>query len=186
MKYKTVEEALADMKGKVNAKGVMLPNKFNKKRFNALMLAMINDPNFTERITVSRGDTIDHEEIMVSKGFRKWCRHLVEKAGMDKMESERVMTTDFTIDNVDGLYDFFASALYEYMNAGNRFDLLPKDDFVGGIELRDIDEVVRVGTAKSPRTGEILGTFKTKKKKHKEIKSKTKCPKWLVEKTKED
>jgi hypothetical protein len=183
-KYSSVSEAIADMSAKTNAKGKKVVNRFNKKNFNNLMIAMANEPDFQERVTKVKNGEKTYEDIMVSKGFRKWCKHLLEKAGMDKKESEWVYTDDFKIDNIDGLLDFFSAALYEYLAAGNRFDLLSKDDFQASLEIRDIDEITKVKEARSPQTGESLGVFEIKKGKHRELKAKSPCPSYLSEKRK--
>lgn len=184
MKILTVQEALESMKAKTNAKGEKVINRFNKKNFNTLMLAMANDVDFTSKVAKKTGDTFELEDVLVTKNFRKWCKTLVEKAGVDSSESERVMSADFTIDNVEGLYDFFATALYEYLDAGNRFDLPDKEDFQGGIVLKDIEESTRVFEARNPKDGSSLGTFETTKKKHKELAVKSSCPSYLSEKRK--
>lgn len=178
-KYMTVEEALASMQAKVNENGKKQINRFNKKNFNTLMTAMANDLDFTEKVAKVKKGEVEIEDVMVTKGFRKWCKNLVEKAGIDKSESERIMNADFTIDNVDGLYDFFAAALYEYMDAGNRFDLPSKEDFQGSIEIKEVAESVKQAEARSPQDGTILGVFETTKKAHKEMKVKSSCPSYL-------
>ena len=128
-KIMTVEEALATMQAKKNSKGKKVLNRFSKKNFNTLMVAMANDVDFTEKVAKKTGDSFVLEDVMVTKAFRKWVKKLVEKAGIDANESERVMSDDFKIDDMEALYDFFVAALYEYLNAGNRFDLPNKEDF---------------------------------------------------------
>ena len=181
-KILSVEEAIASITSKTNKKGNKVVNRFNKKNFNTLMLAMVNDVDFTTRVAKKAGDSYELEDIMVTKEFRKWCRNLVEKAGVDKSESEIVMSNEFKIDNVEGLYEFFATALYEFLDAGNRFDLLNKEDFTGGIILKDVDESVRIYEARNPKDGTKLGTIETTKKKHKEIAAKSSCPTFLSSK----
>lgn len=179
-KIMTVEEALASMKGKKNEKGQVVINRFNKKNFTRLMTAMANDTEFkTEYVKVKNGEVDSVEDIMVTKGFRKWCKRLVEKAGVDKAESERVMSEDFTIDNMDGLYEFFATALYKYMEAGNRFDLIPNKEFKGGICLGNVEETVKVADAHSPKDRSYLGTYETTTKSHKKLVAKSSCPAFL-------
>lgn len=184
-KIMSVEEALESMKGKKNAKGEMVINRFNKKNFNTLMVAMANDVDFKAEYVKVKKDEIDSiEDVMVTKGFRKWCKKLVEAAGVDKAESERVMSPDFKIDNMDGLYEFFATALYEYMEAGNRFDFIPRKEFKGGIYIKEVPERERTADAFSPKDRTYLGTYKTKKKKHKEVFVKSSCPAYLQERIK--
>lgn len=184
-KILSVEEALASMSAKVNSKtGKKVVNRFNKKNFNTLMTAMANDVNFQVKIASVKNDVMSLEDVMVTKGFRKWCKKLVEKVGVDPMESERIMSSDFQIDNMDGLYEFFTTALYEYMDAGNRFDLPSREDFKGGFVLADIDESVKVSDSFNPDGHVLIGTFETKKKKHKIVKAKSSCPSYLCEKRK--
>lgn len=183
-KVMSVEEALASMKAKVKPDGSKVINRFNKKNFNLLMTAMANDVNFTTTVAKVKNGNVDLEEVMVTKGFRKWCKKLVEKAGVDPAESERIMTDDFVIDNMEGMYDFFAAALYEYLEAGNRFDLPNKADFQGGIVLKDVEETKKVSDAFNPADHSLIGTFETTKKAHKILKVKSTCPTYLSSKRK--
>lgn len=184
-KIMSVEEAIASMKGKVNEKGEVVINRFNKKNFTTLMVAMANDVDFKAEVAKTKKGELDSiEDVMVTKGFRKWCKQLVEKAGVDKGESERILSEDFKIDNMDGLYEFFATALYKYMEAGNRFDLIPTKDFKGGIYIKDVPERVKEADAFSPKDRSYLGRYKTTKKKHKELFLKSGCPEFLQERVK--
>lgn len=179
-KVMSVQEALDSMKGKVNESGKRTINRFNKKNFTTLMVAMANDMDFTAKVAkVSKGELASVEDVMVTKEFRKWCKKLVEKAGIDKAESERVLSPDFVIDNMDGLYEFFATAVYEYINAGNQFDLLPTEDFKGGIYLKDVEESEKIAEAFDPKDHHSLGKFKTTKKKHKVLGVKSGCHSYL-------
>ena len=122
------------------------------------------------------------EEVMPTKKFRKWCKKLVEKMGVDKSESEKIMTNEFLIENMDGLYDFFTEAVYLYMTAGNRFDLPSRNGFQGGIYLKDIPEKTSVSETKNPQTHESMGKYERTKKAHKELKVKSSCPSYLSSK----
>lgn len=185
MKVLTVQEAIESMSAKVNEKGKVVYNRFSKKNFNTLMVALLNDPEFTVKAAkVKGGELGELEDVMITKEFRKWCKMLVEKAGVDKSESERVLSSDFVIDNVDGLYEFFAGALYEYLSAGNKWDMIPTEDFKGSLFIKTVDEKTTVGEAKNVQTGESLGDFKTTKKKHRELGVKSGCPDYLKTRTK--
>lgn len=182
-KILTVEEALQEIQSKTNEKGKEVINRFSKKNFNTLLLAMANDLEFKEKVAkVKGGELVDLEEVMVTKDFRKWCQKLVEKAGVDKAESARVLSPEFTIDNVDGLYEFFASAVFQYIDAGNQFDFLPTESFKGGIQRKKVDQKTKRSEAKNPHTGESLGTFEITNKAHKELKVKSSCPAFLKDK----
>ena len=186
-KVMTVEEALASMEAKEGKNGNTVVNRFNKKNFNTLMTAMANDPEFTAKVVkVKNNEISDVEDVMVTKGFREFCKRIVEKAGMDKKESEIVLTSDFTFSNSDlnGIYEFFAEAVYTYMAAGNQFDFLPKEDFKGSISLKNVGEVTKTAEAFNPKDRSSLGTYQTTKKAHKELTVKSSCPVFLKNRVK--
>lgn len=178
MAVETVGDVLNEIKMKGNT-----PNRFSKKAFNRLVKAMVNDPTFTEAVAESSGEElIKVTDVAVSEGFRKFLKKVLEKAGMDKKDSEVVLGKDFTIDNVDGLYEFFAAALYEYMNAGNKFDLLQKENFKGSLYLADVEAGSKVSEVKNPSTGEKIGTFEFSHKAYQTLKVTSPCPKYLKSK----
>ena len=186
-KVMSVEEAIASMKAtKTNKKGEVVVNRFNKRNFNTLMVALANDVDFMSRIAKPKkgSDEPEIEEVMVTKGFRKWCKRLVEQMGVDSSESEKIMSSEFVIDNMDGLYDFFATAIYEYMDCGNRFDLPSREDFTGGFYLKEVAETTKTQDTYSPVDHTFLGKVETTKKKHKEVKAKSSCPSYLTKKRK--
>ena len=186
-KIMTVEEALASMKAKEGKNGKPVINRFNKKNFNMLMTAMANDPDFTTKVVKVKGGEIDSfEDVMVTKGFREFCKKIVEKAGVDKKESNIVLTSDFEFSQSDlnGLYEFFASAVYQYMSAGNQFDFLPTEDFKGSVSLKRVDEVTKTAEAFSPKDRSSLGVYKTTKKAHNELAVKSSCPSFLKSRVK--
>lgn len=185
-KVVSVQEVLAEIEAKKNEKGKVVPNRFNKQKFEKLLKAMFNDAKFTTQVAkVSKGNLESVEEIEVSQGFRKFCKKVCEKAGIDKAESEKLLSADFTIDNAEGIYEFFATAMYLYMDKGNKFDLLQKDDFKGSIYVKDVDG--KEGEWKDvfhPRTREPLGKSKVNTKKHKVLGIKSGCPSFLKDRLK--
>ncbi len=178
MAVETVGEVLAEIKQKGST-----PNRFSKKAFNRLVKAMVNDPTFTEAVAESSGEElIKVTDVAVSEGFRKFLKKVLEKAGMDKKDSEVVLGKDFTIDNVDGLYEFFSAALYEYMNAGNRFDLLQKENFKGSLYLANVEAGSRVSKVRNPTTNEFMGDFEFSHQAYQTLKVTSPCPKYLKSK----
>ena len=181
-KTMTVEEALSSMKAKEGKDGKPVVNRFNKKNFTTLMTAMANDPDFTAKVVKVKNNEIDSvENVMVSQGFREFCKKVVEKAGVDKKESAVVLSPSFEFSNSDlnGLYEFFADAVYEYMAVGNQFDFLPTEDFKGSISLKNVAEVSKTAEAFSPKDRSSLGVYTTVKKAHKELAVKSSCPSFL-------
>lgn len=176
----TVEAVLQEMQATRKENGKFNYNRFNRKNFEKLMKAMLNDTGFeTEVARVKKGELDSVDKIKVTEGFRKFCKRVIEKSGVDKKESERILTEDFQFDNVDGLYEFFATALYLYIEQGNRFDLLPKKDFRGSIALKEVKKSSKVTAAHSPQTREYLGDYEVTKDSHKVLVVKSSCPPYL-------
>ena len=184
----TVQEVLASIEAKKNEKGKTVLNRFNKQKFESLLKAMFNDSKFSTKVAkISKGKLESVEEIEVSKGFRKFCKKVCEKAGIDKAESEKLLSADFTIDSAEGIYEFFATAMYLYMDKGNKFDLLQKEDFKGSVYVRDVEG--KKGEWKDtfhPRTREPLGKSKVDTQNHKVLGIKSSCPSFLKDRQKKD
>lgn len=181
----TVEEVLTEIKASKNDAGKTVLNRFNKKKFEKLLKAMANDANFkTQVAVVKKGELDSVEDIAVSEGFRKFCKHVVEKAGVDKAESPKVLTSDFTVDNMEGLYEFFATAIYLYMEAGNRFDLISKEDFKGSLFIRENAPSKRTQKIFHPKTREDLGVIEIEKTSHRSLGVKSACPSYLKKRKK--
>lgn len=176
-----VNETLDEIRPKhKNSKGEDIPNRFSKKNFTNLMKAMANDPSFSIKVPVIKEGKKDHiENIMVTEGFRKWCKKLLEKAGFDKKESAMVLDSSFEIDTMDGLYEFFATALYEYMKAGNRFDLIPREDFKGSLSVVKKPKDKKVRDSRDPKTGKSLGTFEYTNESYHSVVASSPCPSYL-------
>lgn len=160
--------------------------RFNKKKFNQFLTELMNDPEYKVGVARNKKSGMELKEIYPTKEFRNWCRKIAEKFGMDKKEAEYIMSKDFKFDNSEGLYDFFMSAVYDYMDKGNKVDLIPREDFKGSLFLRDVPDKEIDRKHYNPQDRVLLGLFKEKKKKHKEIRVKSGCPKYLKEVIKMD
>lgn len=175
----SVEEVLAEIAGKVKDDGSITKNRFNKKQFTKLVNAAFADPEFSSQIaTVKKGDFLGYEEIAVGKEFRKWVRKIVEAAGIDPAESGVVERGDFPMADASWVYPFLAEVLWLYLE-GNKFDLLPKEDFQATISIKEVPEKKKVAESKKPGTNEVLGTFEVTKAAHKELAVNSKCPSYL-------
>lgn len=181
----SVKEVLAEMQASRKENGSFNYNRFNKKNFEKLMKTMLNDPDFkTEVAHVKKGELDSVEEIEVSKEFRKFCKRVIEKSGVDKKESERILTDEFMFDNVSGLYEFFATAMWLYIEQGNRFDLLPKKNFKGSVAIKNVKKSTKTSAAHSPQTREYLGDYETTKEEHQVLVVKSSCPSYLKKRMK--
>ena len=173
MKILTVEEAL-DV---INKKGGY--KRFNKKNFELLMVALLNDNTFNTKVAKYRKGDLIVDEILPTKKFRQWCKKLLESTGMDKKDAEVVLSDDFKIDNVEGVYDFFMAAMYEYMKDGNHFDLPSKEDFQGSIYLKKVKASKKKNKQYNPKNRELIGEYITEKEAHVELCAKSSCPTYL-------
>ena len=173
MKILSVEDALEV----INKGGGY--HRFNKKNFELLMVALLNDDTFTSKVSKYRKGQLIVEDILPTKKFRQWCKKLLESTGMDKKDAEVVLRDDFKIDTVDGIYDFFMAAMWEYMKDGNHFDLPNKEDFQGSIYLKRVKPSKKKSKQYNPKNRELIGEYITEKEAHIELCAKSSCPTYL-------
>lgn len=172
----TVKEVLEEIK----SAGENKYNRFSKKSFNKLMKAMANDPEFEVKVAqVKGGVLVDEIPVMVSKEFRKFLKGVVEKAGIDKKESEFVLDPSFTIDNVDGLYEFFTAALYKYIEAGNKFEMPQTKDFKGTLYMKSNAPAKKTRKPRNPRSGEYMDEYEETTEAYHSLGVSSPCPSWL-------
>lgn len=170
-----VNEVLAEIQKKGES-----PNRFSKKSFNDVMKAMANDPDYTAKVAVVKDKKLDHtEDVEPAKEFRKFLKRVVEKAGIDKKESEMVMDPAFEIDNVDGLYDFFTAAQYEYMAAGNTFNFPNRERFKGSISINEKAAGKREAEAHNLQTKESMGWWEYSNEPYQALVASSPCPDYL-------
>ena len=155
-------------------------NRFSKKSFNSLLRAMLNDLEFAEEIAVVKGKELQEiRPVLVTKDFRKFLRKILEKAGMDAADSGIVMDPTFTIDNVDGFYEFIDAVLYEYMSTGNNFEFGRREDFRGSMTIKQKKESTKITEARNPKDGKSLGMYETHTKAHRTLVSSSPAPEYL-------
>lgn len=155
--------------------------RFSKKSFNKLLTAMINDTEFATQVAVVKNKELaEVKEIFVGKDFRKFLKGVLVKAGMDKADAGVVMDPSFQIDNVDGLYEFIATVVYEYMDASNRFEFLPKEDFHGSMCLRTKPAAKTNSRVRNPQTNEDLGLWERETKAYKILSCSSPAPDYLT------
>lgn len=176
----TVNEVLDEIRANRKENGEFEYKRFNKKSFEKLLKAMANDPEFkTECVKVKNKELDTVEQIEVSKNFRSWIKKVLINFGVDKTEAEKILTGDFQFTDMSGLYEFFATAMYLYVNEGNKFDFIPKPDFKASIFVKNVAKSVKTAPAHSPSTREYLGDFETTKEAHKVLAVKSSCPSYL-------
>lgn len=173
---KDVKNQLAD--------GYYKHSRFNKQKFNWLMRAILNDPDFVETSVKYYHQNLQPVDLSVSKDFRKFIKKVLEKLGVDSSEAKRILEPEFKFDNVNGLYEFFAAAVYEYMEVGNKFDLIPKEDFRATIYMDTEKKKKKKYKARDPISGVYLGEVEVETEEHKRLKVSSPAPKWMTKRKK--
>ena len=172
------EELIANVKRGKNGNVI---HSFSKTDFNELINAMINDPEYQmETVKTVDGQITDFSTPVVREVREKMLIPVLIKAGVDKADAASIAETFRYSNNQTGcLYDFIADALYQYMDAGKKFNFPNRRDFIGSIHLKDVDEEIverDIRDIKDPKT--ITGHKKEKRGKHKTIVKKSSCPAW--------
>ncbi len=150
---------------------------FSRTDFDKLASAFLNDVEYKTESVAMRGGKLERKTVEPVKALRGLIRKVLIDFGVDKQEAEKIMDSTYEIKSVDGIYELCSELVYQYINAGKKFDFMTKEDFSGSILLKEVDEVVT--EHKDIKTGE---PYRVKKKKHKVLEKKSKVPKWLKNK----
>lgn len=150
---------------------------FSRTDFDRLAKAYINDVDYK---AVNYSTANGEEEVETVKLLRGMIKRVLRDFGVDAQEAERVMSSEYQIKNVDGIYELCSELVYQYVAAGKKFSFMTKPDFEGSILL----ESVGASTSTSKGVGEGADEFIVEKKAHKKLKVKSGCPKWLKTSTK--
>lgn len=176
----TVSEVLEEIRAKDGS-----VNRFSKEKFEKLMLAMANDTKFTGLVAqVKGGEYVGDLEVEVSNGFRKWVKSVLEDVGMDKNDAAIVLDPEYKFKNVNGLYDYFAHTLYNFLAAGNKYDLPSQKDFKGSVYIKNNPKKTKKVKARNPQTGEDLGVFEQTTEAYRSLAVTSPCPSYLKDRKK--
>lgn len=121
----TFETILASTR---NEDGTSKAKTFKRDDFDSILRSILNTSDYkAASVKVSKGE-VATEEIEVTQAVRKAFRKVLLDFGVDKAEADTVLTSyEFT--NVDGFYELISETIYQYMNAGKKFNFLTKNDF---------------------------------------------------------
>lgn len=174
---KTFQEVFDEIRANVSTSKKGKPVKsFSRSDFDRLAKAFLNEKGYTVETVATKNGEIETKQIAVVKELREgMLKSILLAFGVDKQEAQRIAEVDIT--NVDGLYEFVSELVYQYINAGKKFDFLPKKDFIGSISLKEMGSSVADFT--DIRSKEKITV---RKEAHKLLEKKSKCPKWLKSK----
>ncbi|WP_304576658.1 hypothetical protein [Romboutsia ilealis] len=149
---------------------------FSRTDFNKLATAFLNNTEYTSVKAKTKNGALVEEEIMPVKAFRKMLEVILKDFGVDKQEAARVLD-NYEIKKADCMYELCSELIYEYMNAGKKFDFIAKPDW--NTTLWIDEEAPSTKKHKIPKTDKYV---EVKKEKHRVTKRKSKCPNWLKSK----
>lgn len=175
---KTFEEVFNEIKGSVHlSKKGKVVKLFSRADFDKLAKALVNTPEYTVKTYSTKEGNLVEKEIKPIEKFRNVIQAVLKDFGVDSQEAAKVLDKSYEIKNVDGLYELCSELIYAYISAGKKFDFITKADFAGSLTLDEISESIGEVTSVKTREKSMV-----KKKAHKILSKKSKCPKWLKSK----
>jgi hypothetical protein len=177
---KNFTEVFDEIKANVSTSASGKPVKsFSRSDFDKLAKAYLNTPDYKlEAVALKAGELVK-KELEPVKALRGMIQRILLDFGVDKQEAARILDASYEIRNVDGIYELCSELVYQYANAGKKFDFITREDFAGSVLLKDV--AAAVSKHKDIRTGE---EFEVAKKAHKVLEKKSKVPKWLKDRVK--
>lgn len=182
---KTFDEVYKEISSSVYVTKSGKPKKtFSKTDFDSLAKALLNTPDFKSTYYGTKAGEVTTKDVYPVKQYRESLKRILVDYGVDSQEAAKFVS-DYTFTNVDGLYEFISEILYQYMDAGKKFDFPTREDFKASITIKNVEESEGVYSAiakkDDPNPPE---QFKIKTKKHKVLEKKSKAPTWLKKKFK--
>ena len=148
---------------------------FNKQAFNKLGTAMINDPDYTAKVVVTKNGVPETVEIHPSADFRKVAiGDLLKAAGHDATEQEKYVK-EYQFGTLP-LHELVSEMLTQQMSTDRPFAFVKKEDMNASIRIEPQAEVIK--EVKSPQTGEVK---KKKYSAYRKVKARSTCPANLKE-----
>lgn len=157
-------------------------HSFSKSDFNTLINAMLNDPTYEmETVKMEDGKLVNVTTPVVRELREKFIKPILVDFGVPKTDAERI-ADDYTFKSSQTavLYNFIADAIYQYMDAGKKFNFPNRKDFSGSVNIQEIDEkVVERDLRDIKDRSKVIGHKKEKRDKHKVLVKKSVCPTWM-------
>ena len=148
---------------------------FNKQNFNKLGTALLNDPDYTTTVAVTKDGKVELKEIHPSADFREVAiGGVLKAAGHDATEREKFVQ-EYQFGTLP-LTDAVSSMLEEWADTGRPFTMTKKEDLNASIYIEKQPETIK--EVKSPQTGEVK---KKKYSAYRKVKVRSTCPANLKE-----
>ena len=96
--------------------------------------------------------------------------------GVDKQESERILTNDYQFKDLSALYEVASEIIMNYAGTGKKFNFITKPDLQCSLIIDDYEEEVKMTKKPGADDSEAREVLY---KKHRKAKVTSTCPDWL-------
>lgn len=170
---KTYNELVNEIREELNNGG---KRSFSREAFNELTTAFLNDVNNTTVVAKTKNGELIEEEINVPLDFRKMIFKILVDFGVDKQESERILTNDYQFKDLSALYEVASEIIMNYAGTGKKFNFITKPDLQCSLIIDDYEEEVKMTKKPGADDSEAREVLY---KKHRKAKVTSTCPDWL-------
>lgn len=182
---KTFDEVYKEISSNVTVSKSGKPKKtFSKTDFDTMTKALINTPDHKATYYGTKNGEVVTKDVYPVKQLRESIKRVLVDHGVDAQEAAKFVS-DYNFTNVDGMYEFISEILYQYMDAGKKFDFPTREDFKASLSIKNVEAsegtysaIKKKGDKNPPEQ------FKIKTSKHKILEKKSKAPDWLKKKFK--
>ena len=179
------DDLLQEMSKKVQEAG---SSRHSKSDYIEVTRTLLNTPDHEVKVYV---DDVDNPVVTKPvQRYRDSLKSVVEKFGVDKAETEKLDTMEFSKEHADALNDVALQAIKDYTGTGRKLVLPVTSPTESQMEIMQVDVEEKVLDTKKPVQGEDgsyslvpTGERKTTAA-HKEMRGSNKIPGWLWKKEK--
>lgn len=181
----TFHDVFEDIKSKTTvSKSGKVKRTFSRTDFDRLLKAMLNEPEYAAEYCGTKGGEMVKTTVQPVKMFRESLKRILVNFGVDVHEAEK-MVTDYKFTNVDGWYETMSEIIYQYMQAGKKFDFPTRENCKASIFIKPVEETVGTySTIRKKDDPTPAETFQVQTMAHNVVVAKSKAPDWMKKKFK--
>ena len=159
---------------KAASKDGKVKSSFSRKFYDDVAGAILNDPDYEFEQIKIKGGVATPVVTKPSREFReKLLAPIAKSVNMDAEDAKKfVEDYTFTPAQASTVYDLMSAVNWEYMNTGKILRMPSTKDFVGSINIKDVEGSIY--------ENKQLGV-KVKRKKHKTLLKRSTTPPWCKE-----
>jgi hypothetical protein len=172
----------AEAKKKLLEENVSTKKTFNESYFNTLTTALVNDPDYElNEVVMRKGELTPVTSTPVADFRKAVIGGIAKAAGADAAEQEKLIA-EHQFGNIPW-YPVVSEAITNYLSvdkesgASKKFTFVPKEDFQGSIELKEVPATIK--EVRAP--GSTEPAKKQRQAAHTRLKANSTCPDNLKE-----